>query len=249
MLIGRGVAFCAQIWYSRAKEKTIMVFHKVTPAQLGREKEFSYFCEQAPCSFSMCVELDVTEFFVRVKEAGVQFFPSFLYCLSAEVNAHREFRMSENENGFGWYDKTNPCYTVFHDEVGRFSNVWTEFDEDFFVFYARYQSDAKEYGGSRARPDKPYAEGNLFNVSCIPWVSFTGFSLNLPKSSRFFSPIFTIGKYFDRGEKRVLPLALQVHHAVCDGWHAAMFVQGLQERVNAFSALRSDRPQKTSPVR
>ena len=63
-----------------------MVFHKVTPAQLGREKEFSYFCEQAPCSFSMCVELDVTEFCVRVKEAGVQFFPSFLHCLSAEVN-------------------------------------------------------------------------------------------------------------------------------------------------------------------
>lgn len=39
---------------------------------------------------------------------------------------------------------------------------------------------------------------NLFNVSCIPWSSFTGFNLNLQNGYDYFLPIFTIGKYFFR---------------------------------------------------
>lgn len=84
------------------------------------------------------------------------------------------------------------------------------------------------------KPAKPYEGENLFNVSCIPWATFTGFSLNLPKSARFFSPIFTVGKYERYGKKLRLPFAAQVHHAVCDGWHMAMFVNALQERMNGF---------------
>ncbi|MBR5871149.1 MAG: type A chloramphenicol O-acetyltransferase, partial [Clostridia bacterium] len=31
-----------------------------------------------------------------------------------------------------------------------------------------------------------------------------------------------------------LPLAIQAHHAVCDGYHIGMFVERLQEYVNNF---------------
>ena len=76
---------------------------------------------------------------------------------------------------------------------------------------------------------------NLFNVSCIPWASFTGFSLELPESTRFFSPIFTVGKYFRREGRLYLPFAAQVHHAVCDGWHVAMLVNALQARMDGLA--------------
>lgn len=212
-----------------------MEFHKTTPEELGRADEFYHFTEEAPCSFSFCSDLDATALCVRAKEEKIRFFPAFLHCLAAEVNARREFRMHENAAGeLGWFDSTNPCYTVFHETQKRFTDVWTEYDEDFFVFYERYLRDQREYGGREVKPAKPYEGENLFNVSCIPWASFTGFSLNLPKSARFFSPIFTVGKYERYGKKLRLPFAAQVHHAVCDGWHMAMFVNALQERMNGF---------------
>ncbi len=34
--------------------------------------------------------------------------------------------------------------------------------------------------------------------------------------------------------KLVLPLAVRVHHAVCDGYHVAMFLQDLQRRMDTF---------------
>lgn len=209
------------------------MFHAVTPEELGRADVFRHFTEEAPCSFSFCTDLDITALRRRSREAGVGFFPAFLHCLSAEVNAHREFCMGMQGDVLGYYDQVDPCYTVFHAEDERFSDVWTQYCESFSEFYARYRADAEEYGGPKMKPAKPYAGANLFNVSCIPWASFTGFALNLPKSEKFFSPVFTIGKYFAREGKLWLPVAVQVHHAVCDGYHVCLLLNGLAERMQA----------------
>lgn len=212
-----------------------MAFHKTTPEELGRAEEFYHFTEEVPCSFSFCADIDVSVLYGKAKSEGIRFFPAFLHCLSAEVNARREFKMQENgEGALGWFDRVHPCYTVFHEEDRRFSDVWTEYDEDFDVFYERYLRDAREYGGPKMKPAKPYADSALFNVSCIPWAGFTGFSLNLPKSGRFFSPIFTAGRYCRRDGRLLMPFAVQVHHAVCDGWHVAMLLDGLQKRMDNF---------------
>ena len=41
-------------------------------------------------------------------------------------------------------------------------------------------------------------------------------------------PIITFGKYFEQTGRVLLPVALQLHHAVCDGYHAGLFVSELQ---------------------
>ena len=51
---------------------------------------------------------------------------------------------------------------------------------------------------------------------------------------KFLLPIFTMGKFFERSGKRLLPLAIQVHHAVCDGYHLGVFVEKLQGYIDQF---------------
>ena len=51
---------------------------------------------------------------------------------------------------------------------------------------------------------------------------------------KFLLPIFTMGKFFERDGKRLLPLAIQVHHAVCDGYHLGVFVEKLQGYIDQF---------------
>ena len=57
-------------------------------------------------------------------------------------------------------------------------------------------------------------------------------NINVFDEGKFLLPVFTMGKYFERDGKRFLPLAIQVHHAVCDGYHVGMFVERLQGHVN-----------------
>ena len=129
----------------------------------------------------------------------------------------------------GYYDEINPIFTVFEEAQEQFYQVWTKYDDDFEVFYQNYLLDMKNYQQQEIKSSKLLLEKNVFNVSCVPQVSFTGFNLNLAKGYDYYLPIFTIGKYFEQGEKILLPLAIQVHHGVCDGFHLSRFINDLQE--------------------
>lgn len=128
----------------------------------------------------------------------------------------------------------NPAYTIFHKDNDTFSNIWTECNSNFIEFYKNYEKDMKEFGDRKGFITKKCENNNLINISAIPWTVFTGFNLNLPKAEKYLLPIFTIGKYFDKDNKILLPLSVQVHHSVCDGFHVSRFINELQELVNSF---------------
>ncbi len=66
--------------------------------------------------------------------------------------------------------------------------------------------------------------------------SFDGFNLNV-KSFDYLIPIFTIGKYKEENEQYTIPFSVQVHHAVCDGYHAGCFINDLQETISSVPLI------------
>lgn len=70
----------------------------------------------------------------------------------------------------------------------------------------------------------------------LPWESFEGFNLNLQKGWGFLLPTFTFGKYTEHEGRITLPLAIQVHHAACDGFHACRFIAELRQELEALDA-------------
>ena len=156
-----------------------------------------------------------------------------LYYLTTIVNRHVEFRIAFNkDNELGVYDEMLPCYTIFHKDTETFSNLWTVYCKDYEEFYKMYENDLRQYGNQKGMFGKPDVPDNCFTVSMIPWVSFEGFNLNLQKGYDYLLPIFTMGKYYEENGRILLPLAIQVHHAVCDGFHVCRFINELQELIN-----------------
>lgn len=207
-----------------------MVFTKIDWESWPRKEYFEHYFFQVPCTYSAVFKLDIT----TIRQKREKLYPAMLYFLSTVVNRHQEFRMACNENGeVGFYDLVHPCYTIFHKDTETFSNLWTPYIPDYEGFCRAYQKDLSTYGnqhGITAKPDEPE---NTFPVSMIPWASFEGFNLNLQKGYRYLPPIFTMGKFYEEGGKILLPLAVQVHHAVCDGFHLCRFVNELQESLYA----------------
>ncbi len=211
-----------------------MLFNKIDLDNWSRKETYQSFMENNPCTYSITVNLDVSKFLPLTKSKNLKFFPSFLFALSHTVNRHKEFRMSfDKDKNLGYYSYSNPLFTVFHDETETFSTVWSEYDSDFDIFMQNYISDMAKYKND-AKNSKPLNENNYFNVSLIPWTSFTGFNLNLQNGYDYLSPIFTIGKYFTDNDKTLIPLAIQAHHAVCDGYHISKFINDLQDLLYSF---------------
>ncbi len=191
-----------------------------------RAEYFEHYFSALPCTYSITVKLDIT----KIKKSKRKLYPPMLYFITKLVNDHREFRMSFDAKGqLGYFDKMLPCYTVFHKDTETFSNVWTEYNDDYDLFCQAYEDDMNTFGSVHKMMAKPNVPANNFPVSMIPWTTFEGFNLNLQKGYDYLLPIFTIGKFYEENGKYLLPLAIQVHHAVCDGFHVCRFLNELQE--------------------
>jgi len=190
-----------------------MVFTKIDREHWARKEHFEHYFSMVPCTYSMTAKLDISQ----IKEKKQKLYPAMLYYIATVVNRYPEFRTALNEDGeLGVYSTMNPCYTVFHNDTETFSNLWTQYTPVLEEFCAAYESDLSRYGREKGMTGKPGIPPNCFTVSMIPWITFEGFNLNLQKGYDYLIPIFTMGKYYRENERFILPLAIQVHHAVCD---------------------------------
>lgn len=208
-----------------------MTFTPIDREHWARREYFDHYFSQVPCTYSVVFKLDIT----RLRQQGRKLYPTMLYLIAGEVNRWEEFRTALNGRGeLGVYDQMYPCYTIFHKESETFSNLWTEYTPDYEAFCQAYQRDMAEYGDRLGMEAKPGTPENTFPVSMLPWASFEGFNLNLQKGYDYLLPIFTMGRYYEENGRTLLPLAVQVHHGVCDGFHLCRFVSGLQARLDGM---------------
>ena len=213
-----------------------MKFNLIDISTWKRKEYFEHYLNDVPCTYSMTLNLDITLLLKKIKIKNIKLYPTTIYLLSLLINKHEEFRTAINEDGnVGIFDVMHPAYTIFHNESEIFTNIWTEYNLSFPEFYKNYLSDVEKYSKVKQFYAKPNTPSNIFSISSIPWVSFTGFNLNIPKASNYLLPIFTTGKYFNQNDQIWLPISIQVHHAVCDGYHLARFIDELQQAINNFS--------------
>lgn len=205
-----------------------MAFRLIDIDKWSRKEFYHHYINDVVCSYSMTVELDIT----NLQEKKL--YPAILWLLTDTVNAYEEFRTHLSSEGVGIFDSMNPSYTIFNKENENFSVIWTEFSPDYNEFLERYIDDTERYKTSTAFYPKAQKPNNTFDVSMLPWVSFSSFNLNIHGDGKFLLPIFTMAKTFERDEKIFLPLSIQVHHAVCDGYHVSRFVDTLQKKTFDF---------------
>lgn len=209
--------------------KIIPEYTSVDLSRWARKEHFEVFQSFAECTINQTVLIDITALLKQIKERGWKFYPTIIFLLAKVVNRHAEFRMAmKNDKPIVW-NEVYPSYTIFHNETETFSSLWSHYDGNIQHFQNLYSEDVARYGNNLAYWPKGESPENVFFVSAIPWVTFTSFNMNVAHMRNFFTPMFTFGKYEEQDGKVVLPLAVQVHHAVCDGFHVARMFNEMQE--------------------
>lgn len=190
-----------------------------------RREHFEHFLRASPCTWAMTVQVDVTRLAARLRESDRKTYLAQLWLLSTVVNRHAEFRMTLDEHGApAVWDVVHPLFTVFNPAAETFSGVWAPYESDFAAFHdgalpllAAYR-DSTSYLPQEDRP------ANTFDVSSLPWTSFTSLDLHVKDAWDYLAPIFTIGRYVEQDGATMMPLAIQAHHAAVDGFHVARFI-------------------------
>lgn len=206
------------------------MFKPIDTSSWKRKPYFDHYFSQIRCTYSITVNIDITNVLSFKDRNKVKLYPLLIYVISKAVNKYEEFRTAINDRGeIGVWETLSPCYTVFHKDSESFSNIWTEWNDDLNLFLSNFEQDSKRFGQIDRIDAKPNTPANVFPISSLPWTTFTGFNLNIFADGTYLLPIFTYGKYFKDGNRYLIPLSIQVHHAVCDGFHVSRLINEIQQ--------------------
>ncbi|RJX39922.1 type A chloramphenicol O-acetyltransferase [Paenibacillus pinisoli] len=206
-----------------------MKFNPIDMESWSRKPYYEHYMNQVRCTYSMTANIEIAELRAELKARGTKLYPALIYMITTVVNRHREFRTCfDSEGRLGFWDKMSPSFTIFHEEEKTFSSLWAPYCEEFVPFHDCYLRQTKAYKNAKQLFPDASEPLNTFPISSIPWVNFTGFNLNVYNEGTYLLPIFTMGKFEELDDKVLLPLSVQLHHAVCDGYHAGMLFNELQ---------------------
>lgn len=207
-----------------------MQFNLINIEKWNRKEYYIHYMNELRCTYSLTVNIDITKLKATAKEINKRIYPIQIYMIATVVNQYKEFRMDTNSYGEpGYWDEVNPSYTVFNKDNETFSSIWTNYNRIFSRFYDRCIKDIDKYSQSTCLNPKPNKLSNSFTISSLPWINFRGFNINVFNEGHYLPPIFTIGKFIKTEDAVLMPLSIQVHHAVCDGYHVGKFVKSLQD--------------------
>lgn len=200
----------------------------------NRGELFRFYMENMRIVMSLTVDIDVTQLKEYSRKTQIAFYPLMLWVVSKAVNSHDEFKYGWDADGrlIRW-DYVSPSYTQFHREDEAFTKLVTEYSEDLFAFCGRVMADRERHKGGRA-----VLEGqppNFFDVSCLPWVKYKHFDVHVFDEGKFLAPVVTWGKYEQTDSKLMLPLSMNIHHAVADGFHLSRFFNDVQALIYALN--------------
>ncbi|SCE14528.1 chloramphenicol O-acetyltransferase type A [Streptomyces sp. IgraMP-1] len=205
-----------------------------TPAPIDldtwpRRQHFDHYRRRVPCTYAMTVEVDVTAFAAALRRSPRKSYLAQVWALATVVNRHEEFRMCLTSSGDpAVWPVVHPAFTVFNPERETFACVWAPYDPDFATFHDTAAPLLAVHSRATAFFPQGNPPPNAFDVSSLPWASFTGFTLDIRDGWDHLAPIFTLGRYTERDDRLLLPLSVQIHHAAADGFHTARLTDELQ---------------------
>lgn len=211
-----------------------MSFQLVDYENWKRKNHFECISQKDPSLINMTVPINITGLKNFLSDHSMRLYPFLIVCISMVINKFDEFKMAFDENfNLGIYDIIYPSYTIFHKDDCTFSCIYTVYQNKINLFYNAVIQDMEVFGPLKGFETRP-APQNSFPISCIPWVTYTGYSIIELKEKKTFMPYVIIGRFFYQNSEIQLPVTMQVSHSAADGYHVCMFFRELQKLLDSF---------------
>lgn len=176
-------------------------------------------------NFCVTFEVDVTNFYKKIKAQNLSFTLSMVYAVCKCANEIENFRYRFLDDKIVLFDKIDTAFTLLDKNTELFKVVNVPFVENLqdYVKLAKKISDAqKEYF-------KAPLGNDIFQCSPMNFLTYTHISHTISGKKDISTPIFDWGKFREVEGKLFMPLSVQVHHSFVDGVHIGKFAEKLKK--------------------
>lgn len=200
--------------------------------QWNRKEHYEFFSKMDSPYFGITTEVDCSIAFDNAKKNGHSFFAAYLHKSMVAVNAVENLKLRIVDNQVVEYDQIHAGTTIGRED-GTFGFAFIPFSQDFDVFNAELQREIVEVQNSTGiRLNNGELGKDLIRHSTFPWNSFSAlrhpFSFDNTKSV----PKITFGKFNIQNNKKMLPVSVEAHHGLADGFHLAQYLEEFQKQLD-----------------
>jgi len=197
-------------------------------ASWPRREVFEFFRDFDKPYFNICTRLDVTELIAFIRNSGIAGVSlAYHYFALRAANAIEPFRYRLSEGRVLVHPVIHGGTTVLLPNES-FALAYFEYSEDFEKF-AGMAGDAINAVRSGDGVFRPHPNDDMIHFTTLPWVSFTSMSHARNWGREDTVPKFAFGKFEKQNERTLLPISVEVHHALMDGFHLGQYLTLLEQ--------------------
>jgi chloramphenicol O-acetyltransferase type A len=176
---------------------------------------------------NVTANVNINRLYTWSKENQFSLFSTIAHLTSRAANSIPELRLRIRGEQVVEHAIVHPSFTVLTDE-GTFGFATIQYTPDFLQFNQNVLDGIEATKKNPTIHDEPDRDDMIF-LTTMTWVSFTQISHPVPLNPPDSFPRITWGKFFDQGEKRLMPLSLFANHALVDGLHVGRFFELFQD--------------------
>ena len=195
----------------------------------ARRDLFEFFRKYDNPYFNICTRLNVTrllEFLRHRPETSVSL--AYHYFALRVANEIEPFRYRLREGKVLVHDVIHGGAPVLLPNES-FTFAYFDYDEDFEKFILGAQRSVDRIRNEDG-PFSPLESDDRIHFTTLPWVTFTSFAHARRNWGREDSvPKIAFGKFTRENERMLLPISIEVHHALMDGLHVGRYLNRLEE--------------------
>ncbi len=197
----------------------------------NRKEHFEFFSAMASPYFGFTTEVECTMAYKKSREKGHSFFAAYLHASMIAVNAIEEMKLRILDDNVVLYDIINAGTTIGRAD-GTFGFAYVRFSEDFNTFNTELQKEiAGVQNSTGIRMNNGELGKDLIRHSAIPWNSFSAILHPTPLDRTESVPKITFGKFTVRNGNYYLPVSVEAHHGLADGFHLAKYLEEFQKQL------------------
>lgn len=198
----------------------------------NRKEHFDFFDSFDEPFFGIATTIDFTIGYQKIKDLGYPYFLFYLYKSLHAANAIEAFRYRIEDNQVFVYDKIHASPTIGREDY-TFGFSFMEYDTNFEVFCNKAQQEIEAVKKSTGLRHTDNAKRiDTIHYSSIPWYNFTGLTHARHFQFKDSVPKISFGKYTKENGRLSLPIAINVHHGLMDGYHIGLYLEEFQRLLN-----------------
>ena len=192
-----------------------------------RNEQYHFFRHFDQPFFGFTANLDLTALFHFARDASASLFAHYLFASQKAVNSIPAFRYRMQADQVVEFARVSAGTSILKEnQVFTFCNFPYEPDLGKFL---QQVSDRIQRSQKAATPLFE-AEDELDQIyySVIPWIHFTNVNHPRKQGDDNSVPRIVFGKVWETGGRWVMPISVEVHHALLDGYQVGIYYERLQ---------------------